>query len=105
MKLDWQGDEATSSGCCASSQQCAEDHCDLVEQGSAITSSVLLKVPMPILQACSCLVCLGLIAAPLDAEPSLALAQGIDEPLGWVPTWHFARRAAQLPRAPSAILV
>ena len=104
VMLDSQRDDAAASGCCASSQQCAEDRCDLVEQGSAVSSTDSVKVPMPALRACSCLVCLGLIAPPLLAEPLVEFTQGIDGPLGWVPTWHFARRAAQLPRAPSSIL-
>lgn len=89
--------------CCSSNGPCMQDGCTLVERGSFTPSNSSVKVPAPALQECLCLLCAHLLVPDAAFEPAPELAQGVEEPLGWVPTWHFERRAAQSPRAPSVI--
>lgn len=101
--LDTHPGEGTAPLCCSSNGPCTQDGCKLVERGSFTSSNATVKVPLPLLNECVCLLCAHLVV-PVDAsEPLQGFAQGVDEPLGWVPTWHFERRAAQPPRAPSLI--
>lgn len=101
--LDTHPGEGTAPLCCSSNGPCTQDGCVLVERGSFTSSNATVKVPMPLLNECVCLLCAHLVVSVAASEPSLEFARGIDEPLGWVPTWHFERRAAQPPRAPSLI--
>jgi hypothetical protein len=101
---DTQPDGQTSPVCCSAGLQCLHDGCELVEHGSISSSSALVKVPTPAMQVCTYLLCVRLIAPTLLTEPSFEFTQGINRPLGWVLTWHFERRAAPSPRAPSLLL-
>jgi hypothetical protein len=98
------GEQATS--CCSDSEQhCSHDGCEVVEGGSVSTPNSSIKVPLPEVQAGLFLFCVQLIApSVILTEPSSEFAEGIERPLDWVPTWHFERRAAPSPRAPSLIL-
>lgn len=89
--------------CCSNSGPCTQDGCTMVERGSFTPSNATVKVPTPLLNECVCLLCTHLVIPVAASEPALEFEQGVGEPLGWVPTWHFARRAAQPPRAPSLI--
>jgi hypothetical protein len=100
---DTQPDNQASPTCCPAGQQCAHDGCEIVEHGSINSSSASVKVPAPVMQDCTTLLCVRLIAPTLITVPSVELTQGIDRPLGWVLTWHFERRAAPSPRAPSSL--
>lgn len=93
-----------SVACCdPATNVCAYDSCHVIEQFSQKTSNDSLQVLEPDFVACACFLCLKLLHRDLGTESIVAVA-ATDQPLGWVPTWHFARRAAPLPRAP-AILV
>lgn len=90
--------------CCApTATACAYDSCHVIEQFTPKTSNDSLQVPAPDFVACVCLLCVQLINRELHTETFISIV-ATDQPMGWVPTWHFARRAAPLPRAP-AILV
>lgn len=92
--------ESASPVCCNGQGHCTHDGCDLVERGSITSSNGSIKVPMPSMHECVCLLCLQVVALSF-VEPAKESVQGIDKPLGWVPTWHFERRAAPSPRAPA----
>lgn len=89
--------------CCSSSGPCTQDGCTLVERGSLAPSNTVLKIPAPALNECICRLCTRLVIPVVASEPALEFAHAADEPRGWVPMWHFVRRAAQPPRAPSVI--
>lgn len=90
--------------CCApTATVCAYDSCHVIEQFAPKTANDSLQVPTPDFVACACLLCIQLLDRELSAAADVSIV-ATDQPMGWVPTWHFARRAAPLPRAP-AILV
>lgn len=91
-----------SSGCCSEPGPCSKDGCEVVERGAFASSSVL-KVPAPEFQACTCMLCARLLVPALIIEPSAKFADGMERPAAWVPEWHFERRTALSPRAPSLI--
>lgn len=96
--------EATADACCSGSEDhCAHDGCDLVEGGSFHAANPWVKVPVPDLQAGAWLLCLQSLATDATAEPVAEFVAGVERPLGWLPTRHFARRAAPSPRAPASI--
>ena len=90
--------------CCApTATVCAYDSCHVIEQFTPKTANDSLQVQAPDFVACACFLCVQLINRELGTETVISVV-ATDQPMGWVPTWHFARRAAPLPRAP-AILV
>lgn len=93
---------APDSCCCDPVQHdCNEDACDVVEGGSVKVANASIQVPAPTLTA-DLAAFLAMAREPAaTVEPIARYADGIDRPLGWVPTWHFERRAAQPSRAPS----
>ncbi len=96
-------DDGSAPLCCTSSGPCTHDGCTLVERGSFPSSSSTVKVTAPVLHEGLCILCAHLLVPVMLSEPLPGFTQGDLEPLGWVPTWHFERRAAQSPRAPSVI--
>ena len=80
-----------------------KDGCDTVESGLYKPSADTLKILPADLLARGCHFCLQLI--PLDAAREIAPVSGasFELPQDWVSTWHFVRRAAPSPRAPSAL--
>jgi len=99
--LDSQSQDAALT-CCSNKGTCTHDGCGQVERNSLPNSSATLKVSAPALHACSCALCLLLSVPVLATEPTnIGFAARLEESVGWLPTWHFARRAAQPPRAPS----
>ena len=93
-----------SVACCEPSQTaCAYDSCHVIERLTPKTSNDSLQVSAPDFLACACFLCLQLVYHDLHAE-LIAPVVAVDQPIGWVPTWHFARRAAPLPRAPSMLV-
>jgi hypothetical protein len=101
--LEAHPEEGTAPFCCSGDGPCMHDGCALVERGSFTSSNATVNVTIPLLNECVCLLCAHLVVRVDASEPLQGFAQGVDEPLGWVPTWHFERRAAQPPRAPSLI--
>ena len=93
-----------SVACCApTAAACAYDSCHVIEQFAPKTSNDSLQVSTPDFVACACFLFVQILDRELSAR-SVVSVVATDYPMGWVPTWHFARRAAPLPRAP-AILV
>lgn len=93
-----------SVACCdPTATVCAYDSCHVIDQFAPKTANDSLQVPTPDFVACACLLCIQLLDRELSAAADVSIV-ATDQPMGWVPTWHFARRAAPLPRAP-AILV
>jgi hypothetical protein len=88
---------------CEKSTPCSHDGCQIVEELTYKRSGDTLQIPAPDLVACICFVCVHLGDRQLSAEPVIPVV-AIDQPIGWVPTWQFARRAAPLSRAPSTLV-
>jgi len=94
-----------SATCCesaAAAHSCAHDACQTVEDGLAKPALTSLKISAPRLLACVAFLCPRLLTAdvPAGAPRASFLAA---RPRDWVPGWHFARRAAPSPRAPSLV--
>jgi hypothetical protein len=100
--LDIASQEATDSGCCVDPDPCADDNCDVVEQGLRTPASASLKVP-----AAQLLATVGFLCVVQEAAAARELSHewsvGVEPPLDWVPAWHFERRTAHPPRAPSFV--
>jgi hypothetical protein len=94
----------TTHACCSSNGPCTADGCHVVERGSITASQTSVKVPAPELQAFTLLVYVHLVVPSTIADRPAEYSEGLERALGWVPTWHFERRAAPSPRAPSLIL-
>jgi hypothetical protein len=93
---------AAENGCCEPSEPCAHDGCELVENGIYHASGSLLKTVTPALLVFTCFLSPQLAAPDPRVEPALPVVADV-KPQGWVPTWHFVRRAAPLSRAPSLL--
>lgn len=100
----WGSANGETNHACSSSGPCTNDGCQVVERGSITATKASLKVPAPDLQAVTCLLYIQLVVPSTVAERPAEYDAGIARALDWVPTWHFERRAAPLPRAPSLIL-
>jgi hypothetical protein len=84
-----------------SNDHCAGDNCTQVENGLFNQKTGEIQVMSPDLFACACFLCPPLQpSAPADESDFQPSAQ----PQDWVTTWHFVRRNAPAPRAPSAFL-
>jgi hypothetical protein len=90
------------SDCCEQEDPCTHDGCEIVENGAYRASDNLLKVVTPELLVWTVFLSPQLFASDMRDEPALPVVFAI-KPQGWVPTWHFARRAAPLSRAPSVL--
>ena len=95
--------ETAADDCCEPSQDCVDDACGLIEDGSFAPSFNLLKAPAPELSVDQYLAC---VLAQLTAEQSEPITPdwgNSDLPLDWIATWQFARRAAPPVRAPAIL--
>lgn len=90
-------------GCCDSQGSCSKDSCHIVERGASTLTASAIKAPAPDLHSCLCSLCSALLVPAVDPVlPDLSsLSQ---DTLAWVPIWHFERRAAPSPRAPSCVI-
>lgn len=77
---------------------------DVADKSVPKPSSPLLKIAMPLL--CVLAFALTFFRLPFR-EPMLSSVAEIafERPRGWVPRWHFERRAAPVCRAPSVLAV
>jgi hypothetical protein len=90
--------------CCdAADVRCSYDGCQIVEQLVPKSANDSLQVLAPDFVVCTCFICVQLVTRDLNAAPATP-AVAINQPRGWVPTWHFARRSAPLSRAPSILV-
>jgi len=90
--------------CCDEQNDNSHERCNLAEGDSFSAAAASVKVPSPQLLD-SFILCDLFILEPAIAEaPPTAFAGGVEQPLDWVPSWSFHRRAALSPRAPSLSL-
>jgi len=89
---------------CSLGQRNGADGCSVIEGAIYKPSTQVLKVLSPELLTCACHLCLQMI--PWDAAQVIAPASAAaaDRPRKWTTAWHFVRRAAPLPGAPSRSL-
>jgi hypothetical protein len=92
---EWAGD-----ACCDRGNTCDDSVCAVVEDGDYTANTGSLKVlPAPAAADAAILLLHQSLVAP-PGEPAAALTD-FERPSGWVGTWHFVRRAACPPRAPT----
>ena len=92
---------ATDTGCCVDPEPCAEDNCEVVEQGLSVPSNGSLKVPAALFVAITDFLCVPPSADRVETEVLSVWSGALERPLDWVPAWHFEHRAALPSRAPS----
>lgn len=93
-------DDHAATPCCTPQQGCMTDACGVLEGDALRTADNFTRAPLPVPFVCLCLICFR------PAEPVILAAPGPEQvvslqALAWVPTWHFARRAAPWSGAPS----
>jgi hypothetical protein len=88
----------------APGQPCSEDDCGTVENGAYKPSVDTLKAPTPDLRVAVCFLCSHLIQSDATRTPAILPGDSFNRPRDWFSTWHFVRRAAPSPRAPSLSL-
>lgn len=91
----------TCSDGCESGASSARDGCGSVENGAYKSSGDTLKVPAPALVAAIGLLCSHLVGLDAVRVSVILPSESFDRSRDWVSTWHFVRRAASAPRAPS----
>lgn len=81
-----------------------KDGCSAFEDTAYKPTSSGLKVPAPSLLACACFLCLQESLLPTFSDRVVLPAESVQRAESRVATWHFVRRAAPLPGAPSAVI-
>jgi hypothetical protein len=89
---------------CGMDKAAQSDGCSSVEGVSYRLSSDTLKVPAPNLVQCVCLLCLHRAALDEPSELSVSIGGSSQRDRDWIASWHFVRRGAPLPGAPSMLL-
>jgi hypothetical protein len=89
---------------CASDQGSHKDGCSTVEDASYKLSGNSLTVAAPTLVQCMCFLCLHHTALARPIEQSFSIRDSSREDRDWIASWHFVRRGAPLPGAPSLFL-
>ncbi len=94
------GDHDTA--CCTPQQGCMKDACGVLEGDALRHADNFTRAPLPVSFVCLCQICFR------PAEPVVRDDTGPERnvsrhALNWVPTWHFARRAAPWSGAPAPI--
>jgi len=94
--------EGAADSCCGQGDTCSHDGCSTIEDGEYTPHAPALKVPPPALAdgAFGFYLSRVVIAPPVE---NVAGAESVERPLAWVSDWHFVRRAASPPRAPTLI--
>ncbi len=102
------GAETATTPCCDDGEktECSDDSCQVVEGTACRAPSDQLLVAAPSLVAAITPEFLTLITTLVPPPATLPRwSYGIEAPsLGWLPTRHFARRAAPLSRAPGSLV-
>ena len=99
--LDLASQEAADSGCCVDTDPCADDNCEVVEQGLRTSANSSLKVPAAQFLGTFDFLCVATDEDRNAPELQSLLNTGSERPLDWVPAWHFEHRTALPSRAPS----
>lgn len=89
---------------CATGQAGHNDGCSTVEGYSYKLSGNTLKAPAPGLVQCMCFLCLHRAALEGLSEQSFSISDSSQQARNWIASWHFVRRGAPLPGAPSLLL-
>jgi hypothetical protein len=92
-----------SKGCCSSSDGCASDGCETVEEGAYRLDGAGLAVTSPQLSACLWSATWNLNIPVRELRADVSWRGHYERPLDWVATWQFVQRTALSPRAPSLI--
>lgn len=100
--LGAEADHKEFAACCDTDGGCSHDGCNLVETGLIKIASSSLKVPAPDLSACLCFLCVQL-SLPDTLTAPISRVSAAEQPIDWLPTWQFVRRAAPLAQAPSLL--
>ncbi len=95
-------DDHATVDCCQADLGCTHDGCDTLEGPAVKSSDTFARAPLPAPFVCCCLICVVPVEAESLVSPVPVQAR-MEQALDWVPTVHFARRAAPLSRAPSSI--
>jgi hypothetical protein len=95
--------QAEANGCCASSEGCANDGCEMVEKGAYRSDSAGLAIASPQLSACLWSVNWNIAVPVRELRAEVSFRRQFERPRDWLPTWQFVQRAAPSPRAPSFV--
>lgn len=101
--LDLVAQSTDESGCCVDSEPCADDNCQIVEQGLRASTSPTFKAPATILMPVVEFPRASLVEDAGSQQLAATFGAAVERPLEWVPAWHFEHRTAHPPRAPSLI--
>ena len=89
---------------CVADQESHKDGCSTVEDASYKLSGNSLTVSAPNLVQCMCFLCLHRAALARPVEQPFSIGDSSREDQDWIASWHFVRRGAPLPGAPSLFL-
>ena len=92
-----------ASGCCASSDGCANDGCETVEEGAYRSDHATLAVVSPQLSRCLWSLNWSNQVPVRELRADISFRRHYERPLDWLPTWQFVQRTALAPRAPSFV--
>ena len=95
--------QVEANGCCASSEGCANDGCEMVEEGAYRPDPATLGIVSPQLSPCLWSVTWNSHVSVVELRTNVSDCGRHERPLDWLPTWQFVRRAALSPRAPSFV--
>jgi len=93
-------DDHADTTCCTPQQGCAADTCDVLEGDALRHADTFARAPLPVSFVCLCQICFR-PAEPVILTGPMPEQVVFRQALAWVPTWHFARRAAPWSGAPS----
>lgn len=96
------GVACADEGCSSSDSACVSDGCVALESAQYHAADSA-RVSAPLAHACVAAVCAAL-AVPIVPAPTDGVTPVPATSPTWVPTWHFARRAAPPSRAPASLL-
>ena len=86
---------------CETGQADSQDACGTIESGAYRSANGSLKVSAPSIMAGAAILFLLQPATKVMPESAILPAESYRRPQTWTGTWHFVRRAAPAPRAPS----
>ena len=92
-----------ATGCCASSDGCATDGCEMVEEGAYRSDNAGLAIMSPQLSACPWPMVWSIDVPARESRAEVSFRRQFERPLDWLPTWQFVQRTALSPRAPSFV--
>lgn len=93
----------TCQDSCATGGNSEKDGCSTVEDGAYKPATDIFKVPAPSLLTCVCFLCLHPAPQVLSDGPLLP-GELVQRSESRIAAWHFVRRSAPLPGAPSLLV-